>query len=280
MDWRKIKKIDAHVHLLPPESLAMQKEYDPDCWGHADVEEYLEIMEKYNVEQAILVPINDGGTYYFDANKTNEWLGKMTTDYKGKFVAFADVLNTGGYFHELAPWWLETAVEEYGLKGLKLHASNLGIDIDSLEMVPVIREAADRKIPIMVHSYPYGRQKYDACEPARIHRMAKIFPDATFIISHMGGYRWLDAVGGKEYVDISTFLPELANLYGIEQANRILRAFGVDRLIFATDYPQVYLCKSEEIYEKYCDILNQMDFTEEEAEKIAYKNMYDILNKR
>lgn len=99
----------------------------------------------------------------------------------------------------------------------------------------------------------------------------------TFIISHMGGYRWMDALGGNEYVDISAFLPELVQLYGIEQANRILRSFGADRLVFATDYPQVYLCQTEKIYETYCDILNQMDFTEEECEKIAYGNMAKIL---
>lgn len=277
MDWKQIKKIDAHVHLLPPESLSMKKEYEPDCWGHADVEEYLKIMEEYHVEKAILVPINEPYTYYEDVNKTNEWLGNMMKSYPDKFVAFADVLNNGGYFNEFAPWWLETAVNEKGLKGLKLHPSNLGINIDSLDMVPVIRQAADLEVPIMVHSYPFGRTDYDSCELARIHKMSRIFPDATFIISHMGGYRWQDALGGNEYVDISTFLPELVNLYGIEQANRILRAFGPDRLLFATDYPQVYLCKPEEIYTRYCDILNEMDFTEEEAKKIAYKNIEKIL---
>lgn len=242
------------------------------------MDEFFAVMEKYNVAKAVLVPINEGATYYEDADKTNEWLGRMMKHYPGKFVAFADILNTGGYFYEMAPWWLENAVTKYGLKGLKIHPANLGIDMDSLEMIPVIRKAADLKVPIMVHSYPYGRQKYDGCEPARIHNIAKIFPDAVFIISHMGGYRWQDALGGNEYVDISTFLPELVSLYGLEQANRILRAFGPDRLIFATDFPQVYLCRTEDIYEQYCDILNKMDFTEEEAEKIACKNMEDILS--
>ena len=66
-------------------------------------------------------------------------------------------------------------------------------------------------------------------------------------------------------------------LYGIEQANRILRRFGVDRLIFATDYPDVRFTTPEKIYETYCDILNQMDFTEAEADKIAYGNIARIM---
>lgn len=277
VDWKKIKKIDGHVHLLPEESLAWKRHEDPDCWGMAEAEHFFQIMEAYNVEKAVLAPINDGYTYFNDPDKTNAWLGSMMQKYPDKFIAFADVVNAGGYFYDTAPYWLERAVKEFGLKGLKLHPSNLGMDMDSLEMVPVLRKAAELDIPVMVHSYPFGRQKYDCCEPARIHQMAKIFPDVTFILSHMGGYRWMDALGGNEYVDISTFLPELVSLYGIEQANRILRNFGPDRLIFATDYPQVYLCRPDNIYERYCDILDQMDFTGEECEKIAYGNMAKIL---
>lgn len=277
MDWKKIKKIDAHVHILPKESLAWKREEDPCYWGLAEEDRFLRVMEEYHVEKAVLVPINDAGTYFNDPDKTNEWLGELVKKHPDKFIAFADVVNTGGYFHEMSPYWLERAVEEFGLKGLKLHPSNLGIDIDSMDMVPVVRKAAELGIPIMVHSYPYGRQKYDCCEPARIHNLSKVFPDVTFIISHMGGYRWMDALGGREYVDISTVLPELVSLYGISQANRILRNFGPDRLIFATDWPQVYLCETENIYKTYCDLLNEMDFTEEECEKITYGNMAKIL---
>lgn len=61
MDLKKIKKIDAHVHVLPPEILKIYKEGDPDSpWAHADIEEYIGVMEKYNVEKAVLVPNNDG----------------------------------------------------------------------------------------------------------------------------------------------------------------------------------------------------------------------------
>ena len=277
MDWKKIRKMDAHVHLLPETTLAWMREEDPECWGKAEEERYLQIMKEYNVHRAVLVPINDCGTFFNDPDETNSWLGGMMKKYPDKFIAFADVVNAGGYFHEMAPYWLEQAVEKFGLRGLKLHPSNLGMDIDCLDMVPLMRKAAELDIPVMIHSYPYGRQNYACCEPAKIHNLAKIFPDVTFIISHMGGYRWMDALGGKEYVDISTFLPELVNLYGIEQANRILRNFGADRLIFATDYPQVYLCKPETIYETYCNILNKMDFTEEECDKIAWGNMAKLL---
>lgn len=48
-----------------------------------------------------------------------------------------------------------------------------------------------------------------------------------------------------------------------------MRKFGVDRLISASDYPDNRLLKPEEIYDSYFDILNQIDFTQAEAEMIA-----------
>ncbi len=273
MDWKTVRKIDAHVHLAPEETLS----WIGGVWKHAEREEYLRLMDKYNVEKAVLVPINEGATYNSDCSKTNRWLADMMNSSDGRFISFADVLPAGGYFYDTAPYFLEQAVKEYGLKGLKLHPSNLGIPVDSLEMVPVIRTACDLKIPIMIHSYPFGGTDFDLCSPARIHNISRVFPDGTIIISHMGGARWQDALEGKEYVDISTYLPELVRIYGIETSNRILREFGADRLIFATDYPQVYRVEPENIYETYCDILNQMDFTDEEIEKIAYGNISDIL---
>lgn len=51
------------------------------------------------------------------------------------------------------------------------------------------------------------------------------------------------------------------------------REVWADRLIFATDYPEGNL-------KTYCDILDQMDFTVEEMEQIAYKNIIKILKRK
>ncbi len=274
MDWKTVKKIDTHIHLLPQENLSWQE----GEWKLADVNTYMQLMNTHHVKSAILLPINDPHTYYNDCEKTNRWLSEQMKLSNGKLIAFADVHPAGGYFHEMAPYYLEQAVEEFGLKGLKLHPSNLGIAIDSLDMIPVIRKACDLKVPIMIHSYPWGGTAFENCSPARIHNITRLFPDGIFIISHMGGCRWQDALEGREYVDISAILPELVRLYGIEGANRILKEFGADRLLFATDYPQVFRVEPQTIYEIYFDILNQMDFTDEEIEKIAYGNIEKILN--
>lgn len=278
MDWKKIKKIDAHVHLLPPDRLALFQEAPDDPWAHADLDAYLKIMEQYNIEKAVLLPLNDGRTYYERANDTNRWLGQVQQQYPDKFFAFADVLKEGAYFFEDTPYVLEDAVREFGLKGLKIHPQNLQLDADSLEYVPVYRKAAELHVPVVIHSNPCRVGFHENSAPDKINKMIQIFPDVTFITAHMGGMKWQDAITGCGYVDISAVLPQFVNLYGIEQTNRILRRFGADRLIFATDYPDVWFTKPEDVYETYCDILNRMDFTEAEMEAIAYGNITKILS--
>lgn len=278
MDWRKIKKIDAHVHVLPEQILSLYKQNPSDPWAHADIDEYLKVMEQYNVEKAVLVPTNDGRLYFEHADDTNKWFGEIQKKYPDKFYCFTDVLKEGAYFLEDAPYILENAVKEYGLKGLKIHPQNLRLDADSLEYVPVYRKAAELGVPVIIHSNPCRVGFHENSAPDKINKMIQIFPDVNFITAHMGGMKWQDAITGCTYVDISSVLPQFCNLYGIEQTNRILRRFGVNRLIFATDYPDVWFTKTEDIYETYCNLLNQMDFTEDEAEQIAYKNIARLLN--
>ena len=94
----------------------------------------------------------------------------------------------------------------------------------------------------------------------------------------MGAYQWEQILSTRVYVDISAILPDYIRTCGIEKTNEILRKFSADRLIFATDYPDSRILEPGEIYGSYFDILNQMDFTQEEAELIAHGNIDKILN--
>ena len=96
----------------------------------------------------------------------------------------------------------------------------------------------------------------------------------------MGAHQWEQLLPTRAYVDISAILPDYVRTYGTPKTNEILRKFGADRLIFATDYPDSRILEPDEIYGSYFDILNQMDFTIEEAEKIAYGNISEILKNK
>ncbi|WP_160718189.1 amidohydrolase family protein [Isachenkonia alkalipeptolytica] len=271
MNWNTIPKIDAHVHILPEENRRSFIKYQgQDCvWAKAELSQYIKHMDEYNIEKAILQPTNDA-YMYFSARKTNEYLAEIVKKYPNRFLAFADISFNGSYILDEAPKELEYAIKQLGLSGLKIHPSNLNIDADDLRLIPVLRKAAELKVPVMYHANPCLTGFHDNCAPDKINKMIKIFPDIQFITAHMGGMKYLDALSGCKWVDISFILPEFIGLYGLEQTNRILRMFGADRLIFGTDYP-------EREYKVYCSILDKMDFTEEEKRKIAYGNIKLVL---
>lgn len=93
----------------------------------------------------------------------------------------------------------------------------------------------------------------------------------------MGAFQWKALLPIRCYVDMSAILPDYVRTYGIAKTGEILRAFGTNRLLFATDYPDSRHLPPEKIYDTYFDILGQMDFTEAEAEQIAYRNANELL---
>lgn len=272
MGWRSCRKFDGHVHVLPDERAAqfLANEGRDAPWARCGAEDYLRRMDRYGVEKALLVPANDPYLYYQDPRDTNRFLGALVKAHLDRFCAFADVTASGAYFIEQTPWILEEAVEEYGLCGLKLHPTNLHMDADDLRLVPVLRKAAELGVPVMFHANPCRLGFHDSCAPDKINRMVQVFPDLEVITAHLGGSKWPDAVTGCTWTDMSYILPKLAEWYGIEQTNRILRAFGPERLIFGTDFPQGE-------YEAYFNILDQMDFTDGEIGKIAWGNIAGLL---
>ena len=277
MKWKEIPKIDAHAHLVTKDFREFFKDDKESCWTYSNKSYFKRIAKEYNVKKFILQPTND--TYMYQETVTNNnWLASQVKQSNGLFLAFADIQNNGAYILDVAPNHLEIAIKENGLSGLKIHPNNLNISFNDLRMVPVLRKAAELKIPVMVHSNPTMVGFHDDCAPDRINKMIQIFPDVTFIASHLGGMKWQDALSALTYVDISYILPKLYEIYGRDMTERILKAFGADRLIFGTDFPQVYNTKAEDVYERYCNILDEMNFSEEDMEKIAYKNICKILN--
>ena len=276
VDWRAIKKIDAHIHILPDDVHEANPDSE-DAWVHAaDLHKYCGMMEEMGIEKAIIMPFNDPWLMSMDftIDAVHKNLYDMKQRYPGKFYAFADI-DTRNTFTESVEA-IHKAIEEYGLDGIKIHPNNTGVDLDSVYNQTIFAYAQENNIPVAIHSYP--NLESDRSAAYRIVSILEQYPELTVIVSHMGAHQWEQLLPTHAYVDISAILPDYVRTYGIAKTNEILREFGADRLIFATDYPDSRILEPDEIYGSYFDILNQMDFTKEEAEKIAYGNISQILN--
>lgn len=275
VDWRKLKKIDAHIHILPDAVHEANPDSD-DVWVYADLHKYRDMMDELGIEKAVIMPLNDPWlmSMEFTIEAVHKNLYVMKQCYPGKFYAFADVDTRNSSVESVKA--IQQAIDEYGLDGIKLHPNNTGVAVDSYYNQPIFAFAQEHKIPVAIHCYPNSDS--DFCTADQIVRIMAQFPNLTVIVSHMGAYQWEQLLSTTVHVDISAILPDYIRTYGIKKTNEILRQFGVNRLIFATDYPDNRFLKPEEIYVSYFDALSQMDFTEDEAEMIGYGNLAKILN--
>ena len=269
--WHEVAKVDFHAHVVlherPESDLQLNRP-----------EDMLAAMDVHNVERAVILPINWSEYFPLMADERADWLAannnrqaSLAAASGGRFVAYADLALGDVYSPQRAAAELRRAAKELGLRGLKIHPTDLGIPADDLRLVPVVRQAADLSLPVIVHSYPSDSGPgFDYSAPQRIARMAVVFPDVTWIVAHLGGVRFMDVIPLETYVDISGMLLAVCDLYGVAFAERLLRRIGLERVLFGTDYPVFP-------YERYYEVLDRMRFNEEEIEQIAYRNAAGIL---
>ena len=273
-NWKVLKKIDAHIHILPD----AVHEANPDAndvWVYADIHRYQEIMTANNIEKAIVMPFNDPHlmSMEFTVNAVHKNLYELKKMYPRQLYAYADVDIRNSPSETVDA--ICHAIDDYSLDGIKIHPNNSAMAIDSDYNKAIFAFAQERQIPVAIHSYPNTDDDVSATN--RIVNIVESYPDLTLIVSHMGAFQWKPLLSIGCYVDMSAILPDYVRVYGIAKTNEILRSFGVEKLLFATDYPDNRVLQPNEIYASYYDALNQMDFTEEEAKRIAYTNANDIL---
>ena len=66
IDWKQLPKIDAHIHLTPQDVIDANIEYDGVFITNGSIDDYIEIMKKYNIECAFIMPFNDPYTLSMD----------------------------------------------------------------------------------------------------------------------------------------------------------------------------------------------------------------------
>jgi len=152
---------------------------------------------------------------------------------------------------------------ELGLKGVKLHADFQKIAIDD-ERCERIYQLCSGKVPVLLHT---GDYRYDFSNPDRMARILEKYPELTVIGAHFGGWSvWDEAVEKLSkypnfYVDCSSSFYSLTP----EKAKSLIRAYGTDKVLFATDFPMWR-------YENELEFFSGLELYEEETEKILYEN--------
>lgn len=159
-------------------------------------------------------------------------------------------------------------MKKLGLSGIKFHPVFQGFAVDDDKAMQMF-EKIGNQFPILMHM---GDKNTDATTPKRLANVMKELPQVTFIAAHMGGvFEWKKAqkylVGKNVYFDTSSSVrfmePDLVR--------SMIKEHGADKILFGTDYPL-----SNHAYEM--KQLEKLNLTQEEYEKIYWKNAYRLLH--
>lgn len=152
-----------------------------------------------------------------------------------------------------------------GAKGVKLHPDIQRVDIDDPRLLKLYSLMEGSGLALYLHMGD-DRADYRYSTAEKLKNVAKQFPRLRFIAAHFGAYMaWQDspllADIDNIWYDTSSTLWALPT----DEANRLIRLFGSERLFFGTDYP-VKTAQTE--LERFA----KLDLTESERKAILWDN--------
>jgi len=135
-------------------------------------------------------------------------------------------------------------VARAGARALKLHPNTQQFDVSDTTVRDVVERASERGLPLLFDAY----SPFDADQPGKFVRLAMEVPKSRIILAHAHGPRFADLLvyeflarydwwGRNVWVDLSATGPLFARSPYRDQFVWVLRRVGIDRLLFASDYP-------------------------------------------
>ncbi|MEE8046691.1 MAG: amidohydrolase family protein [Dehalococcoidia bacterium] len=246
------RTVDTSTHILPEAFVSGRERIssadstfrslfaDPKA-KFAHMDDLISSMDDAGVD--ISVCAGFGWTDPEVARESNDYNLEAARLHPDRLVAFCSV----------NPLWGEDAVAEVqrcheaGAKGIgELHPDTQGfLDADLSALAPVFDTAKELEMPVLVHaSEPigHGYPGKGTVTPELLMVLVGAFPNNTFIFSHFGGglpfYALMPEVRSalkNVYFDSAAF----PFLYRPEVFDVAARAVGVEKILFASDFPLI-----------------------------------------
>jgi len=227
--------IDAHVHFGPG------LEHYPDPVGPLfpipSVDDLLRILDQAGIDMAIIFPPRWFGGEFFDPNyeQANRAIADAVRSHPDRLIGYGRVNPNWG---QKAIRELRRCLEDYGLRGLKLHPEwESFFPTNSALVHPLMELAANHNVPVLFHT------GYFPSEPALLIELALAFPHVQIIMGHMGGRLTSDAVIAAKKAS-NLILETSGSMYYLGDA---IKAVGGERFVFGSncpfDFPKLQLDK-------------------------------------
>jgi predicted TIM-barrel fold metal-dependent hydrolase len=131
-----------------------------------------------------------------------------------------------------------------GASGLKLHPNTQAFDVADEAVHAVVERAGGLGLPVLFDAY----SPFDADQPGKFLGLALSCPSTQIILAHMHHTRFLDLLvydvmakypwwTRNVWFDMSVVAPAFAESPYRDQFAWVCRKLGIDRLLFASDFP-------------------------------------------
>ena len=259
--------IDSHCHIYPDKIAEKAVEgigsfYDlPMCYdGKAStlIEKGNQIGVCHNIIFSVATtPHQVGSINSFISNCVKEGEGRFT----GLGALHPDTENVASEIEN---------IKALGLKGVKLHPDFQKFRINDERLFSIYKACSEAELPVLLHT---GDYRYDFSNPDRMVDVLERFPELTVIGAHFGGWSvWEKA--NEILADYDNFYVDTCSSFHWlkkEEALNIIRKYGAHKVLFATDFPMWS-------YEKELEYFMELDLTDDEREKILWKNAAQLFN--
>ena len=183
------------------------------------------------------------------------------------------LLSFGGIHPDTSDYKKELReLADEGFLGIKLHPDYQGVFFDDIRYMRIIEYATELGLIVITHAgIDPGFPDLVRCTPKRVKDVLREVKPEKLILAHMGGLGLQDEVlenlaGEQVYLDISYSMGHISE----EQFTTFCRAYGTEKILFATDCPWGSPKKMAETF-------LSMPLTEEERDRILFRNGEKLL---
>jgi predicted TIM-barrel fold metal-dependent hydrolase len=209
--------IDSHAH--------MGEGYykDDPIQSFIPPERVLKMAREAGVDKTIVFPVN-----YAEYGGAMKEIREAVKKYPDELIGYARINPENPKSMEV----FQTAIDEYGFKGLKLHPGNDKWKVDSPQTRQALTKARDYGIPVLFDP---------VVQLEDIFALTKEYGDLNFIIAHMGGfYNWKTM---EECISLAEERPNvhLDTPFALVQVMLQKAAERIpQKLLFGTDSPAIH----------------------------------------
>jgi predicted TIM-barrel fold metal-dependent hydrolase len=212
-----------------------------DTFWDPNGENLIKEMDESGIDKSVILPQDFGlaiGESKVSVEDQNKAYAELQNKYPDRIIAFATIDPRRPHAID----FIEKAINEWGLKGVKLHPGS-GYYPDAEELTAFFAKLSELGVPVLTHAgfWPL-RSKH--CDPIYFDDILVAFPNLTIIFAHFarGWQNLLFEMAGHRHnaaTDFSGMQFEAQSHYGrfCQNMRAALDSFSPARVLFGTDGP-------------------------------------------